>query len=213
MMDSKKVCLIVGAGDLDGAVLRRRSSDFVIAADGGMKYLAEAGMTADLVVGDFDSLGYRPEHPNIIYHPPEKDDTDTMLAVKEGFSRGFRIFLIYAGLGGRLDHTVANMQTLSYIAEHGGRGYLVGGSSVCTVIKNGEAVFDAANSGMISVFCNGETAEGVSISGLKYEVENVELGSDFPLGASNEFKGKKAVVSVKKGRLLIIWQQREFYPV
>ncbi|MBQ9938402.1 MAG: thiamine diphosphokinase [Oscillospiraceae bacterium] len=213
MINDKKVCLIVGAGELDGAVLCRRESDFVIAADGGLKYLAEAGVTPDLVVGDFDSLGYKPNHPNIICHPPEKDDTDTMLAVKEGFARGFDTFLLYAGLGGRLDHTVANLQTLSYIAERGGRGYIVGGNSVSTVIRNGKIEFAAENSGMISVFCSGETAKGVTISGLKYEVEDAELGSDFPLGASNEFCGKAAAVSVKSGRLLIIWQQQGFYPL
>ena len=212
MINGKKVCLIVGAGDTEGAVICRRDSDFIIAADGGLKYLAEAGVTPDLVVGDFDSLGYKPNHPDVIYHPPEKDDTDTMLAVKEGFARGFDTFLIYAGLGGRLDHTVANLQTLSYIAELGGRGYIVGGNSVSTVIKNSAIKFPAENSGMISVFCSGKDASGVSLSGLKYEVEDCGLTSDFPLGASNEFVGKAASVSVKDGRLLIIWQQKDFYP-
>ena len=131
----KGACVIVGAGELEDAVIRRREGDLVIAADGGLKYLERAGIAPDIALGDFDSLGYRPNLPEVIYHPPEKDDTDTMLAVREGFARGFDTFVIYAGLGGRLDHTVANLQTLAFIAENGGRGYLVGGSAVSTAVR------------------------------------------------------------------------------
>lgn len=203
----KGACVIVGAGELEGAVIRRRESDLVIAADGGLKYLERAGIAPDIALGDFDSLGYRPNLPEVIYHPPEKDDTDTMLAVREGFARGFDTFVIYAGLGGRLDHTVANLQTLAFIAENGGRGYLVGGASVSTALKDSSIAFGADERGMISVFCMGEKAEGVTISGLKYEVENAELIPYLPLGASNEFTGRPAKIEVKHGTLLVMWQQ------
>ena len=203
----KGACVIVGAGELEDAVIRRREGDLVIAADGGLKYLERAGIAPDIALGDFDSLGYRPNLPEVIYHPPEKDDTDTMLAVREGFARGFDTFVIYAGLGGRLDHTVANLQTLAFIAENGGRGYLVGGASVSTALKDSSIAFGADERGMISVFCMGEKAEGVTISGLKYEVENAELVPYLPLGASNEFTGKPAKIEVKHGTLLVMWQQ------
>ena len=203
----KGACVIVGAGELEDAVIRRREGDLVIAADGGLKYLERAGIAPDIALGDFDSLGYRPNLPEVIYHPPEKDDTDTMLAVREGFARGFDTFVIYAGLGGRLDHTVANLQTLAFIAENGGRGYLVGGSAVSTAVKDASISFGAGERGMISVFCMGEKAEGVTISGLKYEVENAELVPYLPLGASNEFTGKPAKIEVKHGTLLVMWQQ------
>lgn len=203
----KGACVIVGAGELEDAVIRRREGDLVIAADGGLKYLERAGIAPDIALGDFDSLGYRPNLPEVIYHPPEKDDTDTMLAVREGFARGFDTFVIYAGLGGRLDHTVANLQTLAFIAENGGRGYLVGGASVSTALKDSSIAFGADERGMISVFCMGEKAEGVTISGLKYEVENAELIPYLPLGASNEFTGRPAKIEVKHGTLLVMWQQ------
>ena len=203
----KGACVIVGAGELEDAVIRRREGDLVIAADGGLKYLERAGIAPDIALGDFDSLGYRPNLPEVIYHPPEKDDTDTMLAVREGFARGFDTFVIYAGLGGRLDHTVANLQTLAFIAENGGRGYLVGGSAVSTAVKDASISFGAGERGMISVFCMGEKAEGVTISGLKYEVENAELIPYLPLGASNEFTGRPAKIEVKHGTLLVMWQQ------
>jgi len=207
MLLEEKSCVIVCAGELEGAVIERRPGELLIAADAGIRYLEEAGMEPDLIVGDFDSLGYTPESGNVIYHRPEKDDTDTMLAVREGFERGFRSFRIYAGLGGRLDHTVANLQTLAFIAENGGRGYLVGGKSVSTVIKDSSIAFGGGRSGMISVFCQGGDAEGVTIKGLKYELEDAVLTASVPLGVSNEFTGREALISVRSGRLLVVWQQ------
>ena len=199
MLLEEKSCVIVCAGELEGAVIERRPGELLIAADAGIRYLEEAGMEPDLIVGDFDSLGYTPESGNVIYHRPEKDDTDTMLAVREGFERGFRSFRIYAGLGGRLDHSVANLQTLAFIAENGGRGYLVGGRSVSTVIKDSSIAFCGGRSGMISVFCQGGDAE--------YELEDAVLTASVPLGVSNEFTGREALISVRSGRLLVVWQQ------
>lgn len=203
---NKKACVIVGAGDLENAFIIKNDSDLLIAADGGLKYLELAGISPDIALGDFDSLGYRPDMPDVIYHPPEKDDTDTMLAVREGFARGYDIFIIYAGLGGRLDHTIANMQTLAFIAENGGIGYLIGGNSVSSVIKNSSISFSAEERGMISVFAFGQNASGVSISGLKYELDNAQLTPALPIGTSNEFTGKPAEIEVKHGSLLVIWQ-------
>ncbi len=203
----RNACVIVGAGDPEGAVIVRRDGDLIIAADAGLKHLERAGIEPDIALGDFDSLGYRPQLPKVIFHPPEKDDTDTMLAVREGFARGYDTFIIYAGLGGRLDHTVANLQTLAFIAENGGRGYLVGGKSVSAAIKDSSIAFGAEERGMISVFCLGCAASGVTIRGLKYELENAELLPCLPLGTSNEFIGRSSVIEVKRGTLLVIWQQ------
>lgn len=164
------------------------------------------GIRPDLVVGDFDSLGYMPKNENIIYHKPEKDDTDMMMSVKEGLRRGYRRFIIYGGLGGkRFDHTYANIQTLAYIAEHGAVGYLVGENTVVTVLKNGKMEFEKGEKGIISVFCAGGRAEGVCIKGLKYPLENAEFTHDMPLGVSNEFSGVESSIEVKNGSLIIMW--------
>jgi thiamine pyrophosphokinase len=113
----RQLCFVVGAGSPCNFALKALPGDYVIAADAGYNTLKRLGITADLLVGDFDSLGFRPEHPNIVEHPPEKDDTDMMLAVKEGLRRGSRTFVILGGLGGRLDHTVANIQTLAFLPK------------------------------------------------------------------------------------------------
>ena len=197
-------CFIAGAGEFCGRVLPGRG-DFVIAADGGYAELVARGVTPDLVVGDFDSLGAAPEHPNIIRSPPEKDDTDMMLAVREGISRGHKSFIIDGGLDGRLDHTLANIQALSYIAGNGARGVLIGRDVCVTAVTNGSVGFAPGAHGYISVFCAGARAEGVTLRGLKYPLENAALTCEYPLGVSNEFSGAPATVTVRDGTLTIVW--------
>ncbi len=196
-------CYIIGAGECSRLLLQLKDEDYVIAVDGGYEYSKEYRM--DLVVGDFDSLGYIPNHPNVIKLLPEKDDTDMLVAIKEGLKAGYETFHIYGGLGGRMDHTIANIQHLAYLAERGARGYLYGDESVMTVISNGSMSFPADAAGYVSVFAYGEEAKGVDLTGLKYPLKDATLRNGYPLGVSNEFIGKEACVSVKAGKLLIVF--------
>ena len=202
-----KTCYIVGAGPLDPREIKINGDAYIIAADGGYSFLKELGIIPDMLLGDFDSLGEPPEHPNTIrVDPVDKDDTDMMLAVKTGLGMGFGHFVIYGGLGGRLDHTLANIQTLAYISKHKARGYLIGGGMTVTALTDGEIRFDENCRGYISVFCHGGEAEGVYERGLKYSLENARLTPDMPLGVSNEFTGKPSSVSVARGTVIITWQ-------
>ena len=197
-------CYIAGAGEFVDDELPERG-DYIIAADAGYVELVSRGIAPDLLIGDFDSLGNIPEHPNIIRSPAEKDDTDMMLAVKQGMALGFRTFIINGGLGGRLDHTLANTQLLAYIAKSGARGILLGRDMCATAITNGAARFKSRASGLISVFSAGGTAEGVTLSGLKYMLDKATLTCDYPIGVSNEFIGKPATIAVDAGTLIIMW--------
>ena len=198
------ICYIAGAGNCSRLFLNLKEEDFVIAVDGGFEYVK--GNRIDLVVGDFDSLSYVPEHPNVITLIPEKDDTDMMVALKEGLKRGYETFYIYGGCGGRFDHTYANIQSLAYLADRHARGYLFHEDQVITMIRDDSITFHSDMKGYVSVFAYGEKAEGVTIQGLKYPLENAVLSDTFPLGVSNEFTGKTAEISVKKGRLLVIYE-------
>ena len=131
-MDNNPRCYIVGAGENYGLNFTPEEDDYVIAADAGYKYLLEAGITPDMVVGDFDTLKYVPDHPNIVQLKPEKDITDTWEAVTKGFEKGYKEFHLYACMGGRVEHSIANFQLLSHIAEEGGRGYLYDDRSILT---------------------------------------------------------------------------------
>jgi len=207
-----KRCFIAGAGEYSGLWLPGRD-DFVIAADAGYTRLVERGIVPDLVVGDFDSLGAPPEHPNIALSPVEKDDTDMMLAVRQGLALGFKSFVMDGGLGGRLDQTLANFQILAFISRNGATGILLGREMCATAVTNGTVRFMAPQGAemlapggkLVSVFCAGGKAEGVTLEGLKYPLYNATLVFDCPLGVSNEFTECPASVSVRDGTLIVIW--------
>lgn len=202
------LCIIVGAME-PGAVPAPRAGDLLIAADQGLAHLERQGLAPDLIVGDFDSLGKIPQGDNIIRHPVEKDDTDTMLAIKTGLERGFRSFLLYGCLGGRLDHTYANLQALVFLARRQAQGWLLGGGTAVTAFSSGRLAFSPRRSGTISVFCPDGTARGVNLSGLYYPLHDAVLTSAFPLGVSNAFTGAAAEVSVREGTLLVMWELEE----
>ena len=200
-METKK-CVIVGAVPCDLSNIRPEDGDFFIGADAGCQQLAAANLPIHFAVGDWDS-GKMPKGKEAVTVPVEKDDTDMMLAVKEGLRRGYQRFHLYGGLGGdRIDHTLANLQTLIYLLNRGARGVLYGEKEAITAIRDQSLSFDAPH-GTLSVFSLGE-AKGVTLSGVKYPMEEGTLTEEFPLGVSNSFLGNDACVSVKEGTLLIV---------
>ena len=204
-------CIIFCAAGFDALAESLNRDDFVIAADGGLAHTEKLGIVPNEVLGDFDSLGFVPEGANVF--PVEKDDTDAMLAVRRGLDLGYDRFLLYGSLDGpRLDHTVANFQTLQYLADRGAAGYLIGENQLVTVVKDGTIAFPEGTEGTVSVFCLGPDAEGVTLKGLYYPLEKGVLSSGFPLGVSNHFTGQAAGVTVEKGRLLVIWDRKNGLP-
>lgn len=196
--------LIFCAAGFDGLLKPVKEDDFLLAADGGLRHLQSLGLTPDEILGDFDSLGYVPE--NSSRFPVEKDDTDSMLAIRRGLALGYREFWLYGSLDGpRLDHTVANYQALQYLADHHAFGYLIGKDYLVTVVKNGSLRFPAGCRGTVSVFCPGSDAHGVTLKGLYYPLENAVLTSGFPLGVSNHFTGQAAEIAVTQGSLLVFF--------
>ena len=199
-------CVIFCAGGFQTLWQPLEADDYIIAADGGCRHTEALGITPHEILGDFDSLGYVPRGAEVF--PVEKDDTDAMLAVRRGLEKGFRRFVLYGSLDGpRLDHTVANFQTLQFLADNGATGYLVGCTQMATLVKNGSITFPAEKTGNLSVFCMGAPARGVTIQGLQYDLENGTLTPGFPLGVSNHFTGQEASVTVTDGSLLLIYDR------
>ena len=204
------ICYIVGAMPLETELVPQPTQgDLVIAADGGYATLSKFGVAPHLVVGDFDSLGSIPNHPHVHQLPCEKDDTDIGYALKVALERGYTRFVLLGGVGGRMDHTIANLQLLGYLSQHGAVGILIGNGQAATVITNSSFAFPETMSGYCSVFCQSGTARGVTLEGLKYSLSGAELTSGFPLGVSNEFIGTPALVRVEDGSLLLMWQTQE----
>lgn len=201
---TNRICYIVGSGIFDGRNFAPRPIDYIIAADAGYRYLQRMNIIPDIVMGDFDSLGSPPNHPNIVKHPVEKDDTDLMLAVKYAIAHGFKTICIFGCMGGRVDMSIATMQTLCYIIDNGCTGYVFGENSVMTGIRNTRTFLGPGRKGIVSVFAYGGDAKGVTISGLKYNMDNGTIFCDMPKGVSNEFVGTPASIEVTSGTLILV---------
>ena len=204
-----KRCFIFAAGTFFG--LRERPGmpgDLVIAADAGYRVCQREHLTPDLLLGDFDSLGEVPAFDHILRVPVEKDDTDTLAAVKLGLERGCTDFWIYGGTGGkRLDHTLANLQTLLYLRRRGARGFLYDNDFVWTVLENESLqVKKTVEWGLFSAFCLGDRAEGVDETGFQYPLRDAVLTPDFPLGVSNHILDPQAEITVRRGALAVGWE-------
>ena len=211
-----KDCYIFGAGEESlPKRIPARDSILVIAADGGFTAALRAFNSLDLVVGDFDSLGYLPTCVPTVCHPAEKDETDLFLAVEEGLARGADRFLIYGALGARLDHTVANLQLLSGLAKRGYSAFLFGADGgIITAVAGGQTLsFPEGYTGTVSVLALGEEARGVTLTGMKYPMQDGRMTSDFPLGVSNEFAGSAASVSLVHGTLHVFFREDVALPL
>ena len=202
-----KRCFIFAAGTFFGLRERPASGDLVIAADAGYRTCQASGIVPDLLLGDFDSME-QPDFPNIHRSPVEKDDTDTMLAVRTALEQGCDTVYIYGGTGGkRLDHTLANLQTLLFLRRRGARGYLYDDDFVWTVIENETLTIEkTVEWGLFSAFCLGDRAEGIDETGFQYPLSDAVLTPEFPLGVSNHILEPTASVTVRRGVLAVGWQ-------
>ena len=200
-----KICLIVTGGDFCVLPEEVPPAQLVIACDRGWLYAEQTGIRPDVIIGDFDSAAAPPESEiPVLRYPSQKDDTDTMLAVKYALEHGCSVLYILYALGGRLDHTFANIQSGAYASERGARVVLLGQDDILTVFANGKRVFPRRAGWSLSVFSLCDRCEGVTIQGAKYEAENVSLTGAFPLGASNGWRETDAEISVRAGTLLVI---------
>ena len=203
-----KRCFIFAAGTFFGLREIPAPGDLVIAADAGYQTCRKRGIEPDLVLGDFDSMPV-PEHAGeIIRLPVEKDDTDTIAAVRTALENGCKAIFIYGGTGGkRLDHTLANLQTLLYMRRQGAHGYLYDDDFIWTVIENESLTIPkTVEWGLFSAFCLGDRAEGIDETGFQYSLENGSLTPDFPLGVSNHITASEATITVRSGALAVGWE-------
>lgn len=209
-------CIIIGAGDLTMGEISVSEEDYVIAVDGGLSYCGILNVEPDKIIGDFDSVSEKEREavyslqaqvPGLVMElPVEKDDTDMLAALKYGLELGYTDFRIYAGTGGRFDHTIANIQCLLYLKNHGATGYLVDGTGMILVIQNEAVHFRKSLEGYLSLFALGKEAKGVTIRGMKYTLEGYTLTNDYPIGISNEFIGEESTIEVEDGELVCMIQ-------
>lgn len=202
-----KRCVIVGGAKIHNAAHLRgqlHADDFVIFCDSGLRHLEALGVQPSLIVGDFDSH----ENPQLavetIVLPCEKDDTDTMFAMKEGIRRGFDEFLLLGVVGGRFDHSLGNLAILLYLDAQGKHGRIIDDFSEMEIVSRRPVCVDGSFAYFSLLNITG-CAEGVTVTGAKYPLADASITPEYPYGISNEvLPDHTAAVSVKRGKLLLI---------
>lgn len=202
-----KRCVIAGGADINNYDFIReklRADDYVIFCDSGLKHLAHLQVQPSLIVGDFDSH----ENPRLavetIVLPCEKDDTDTVFAVREAVKRGFDDFLLIGVVGARLDHTLGNVSILLYLDSIGKRGCILDDYSEMEIVSD-KPVSICDRYAFFSLLNITGCAKGITITGAKYPLTDGEISCEYQYGVSNEvLPGQTATVSVKCGKLLLI---------
>ena len=200
-------CVIFAAGEYYNNIPTVSSGAFIVAADAGLKACRVFGIRPDVILGDFDSLGTIPTDNNVITLPVEKDVTDTFAAVEEGKKHGCTNFSVYGAMGGRPDHTYANIALAADLSRQNCSCTLFGDRYTVTAITDTSLEITGEIGSTVSLFSFSEKSEGVTLEGLKYSLNNAALDCYFPLGVSNEFKENKAKITVKNGTLIIMQQK------
>ncbi len=197
----KKRCVLIGAGEFLENSLDLYENDFIIAADGGYSYCMKLGIKPHLVIADFDSFTGSIEGVEVLKSNPEKDDTDLMLSIYKGLELGYKEFIIYGALGGRLEHSLGNIGCLHYLNKHDAHGVLI--SKDCKVEVLSKGIYTYQDEGYISIFSMSEKTI-VSLKNLKYELNHYELNNYTTLGVDNEFINKEATIEIHEGSLIVV---------
>ena len=200
-------CVIIGGAAIsDYGRIRTylNHGDYCVFCDSGLYHSEGLGVQPDLIVGDFDSHP-QPQLPaETIVLPREKDDTDTVFAVKEALRRGFDDFLLIGAVGGRLDHSLGNVSLLLMLDTKGIPARLVDDYSEMEIVSRQTAFVEEKYSYFSLLNISG-AAEGITVSGAKYPLENATIGCEYQYGVSNEvLPGCITEVTVQNGRLLLV---------
>lgn len=184
--------------------------DLIICADGGIKHLINVGIPPHVFIGDFDSCEFNvaETHPilqntEISRHNPIKDDTDMQLCIDYALTKGVSEIIIFAALGGRIDHELSNIYNLRYILEKGVFGMIYSDTNHI-YITDKYLKIKREDGYKLSIVPLTSKVSGVNLSGLYYPLENAELSQGSSLGISNEFVNDYAEISVAEGVLLVI---------
>lgn len=206
MLTNMNTCLIISGGDfctLPASI----EYDYVIACDKGLQYANVLKIVPNLILGDFDS--YEGDVPKagpskLLTYPVEKDDSDTMLAIKYALSNGYKHIIIICALGGRLDHTIANLQSMNYVASQNGICEIISEAEHLITFTGPEIVLPKKDQYSLSLFSVTDSCHNVSISGAGYNVNDITLNNTFPIGLSNYWKESSVKISMSDGIMLIV---------
>lgn len=178
---------------------------YILCADGGWELARDAGIKPDLIVGDLDSSKETPPHDIPLEKlPTHKDLTDTARCIHCAVEKGYRRIFLLGGLGGRADHSLANLQNMVAAAKKQISIIMMDAQNIVMALVDDEILLPAMPGYKLSLFSHSDRCEGVTARGVEYPLDNAVLTSDYPLGVSNEFVEEEAYLKVAHGTLLIM---------
>jgi len=180
--------------------------DFFIYCDCGLKHEKFLERKPDLIIGDFDSHPKPENFQNLIALPIEKDDTDTIYAIKHAINLGFEDFILIGATGGRQDHNLGNIYALLMLANRNKNAKIIDDYSEIKIIKANEKIKIKRDPKwrFFSLINITGTAKGIYIKGAKYNLEDAEINPEFQYGISNEILDDFAEIFLTEGFLLLI---------
>ena len=179
--------------------------DFIVCADSGYTFARKAGLNPDLIIGEFDSLEEElPTDTEVVKLNTVKDDTDTEHCVMECIRRGYKDFLLLGSVGGRTDHTFANIAILSFLSEYNYHGVARNNGEEIQILKEGTYNMDGKKGLTFSVFPYGCESVNVTYKGAKYPLDSYTLTYNVSRGISNVFSDDNAEIIVNRGRAILL---------
>lgn len=181
------------------------SDDFIVCADSGYSFAKKAGLTPNLIIGDFDSLKEElPQNTEVVKLNTHKDDTDTEHCVMECIRRGYKDFLLLGSIGGRTDHTFANIATLAFLSEYNYKGIARNNGEEIRILKEGSYEMNNKKGLIFSVFPYGCESVNVTYKGAEYMLNNKTLTYNVSRGISNVFVDDEAEITINRGRAILL---------
>ena len=208
MGEKKMRCVIIsGSPDTNVEEIKRlcTSDDLIVCADSGYSFAKKAGLTPNLIIGDFDSLKEElPQNTEVVKLNTHKDDTDTEHCVMECIRRGYKDFLLLGSIGGRTDHTFANIATLAFLSEYNYNGIARNNGEEIRILKEGSYEMNNKKGLIFSVFPYGCESVNVTYKGAEYMLNNKTLTYNVSRGISNVFVDDEAEITINRGRAILL---------
>lgn len=208
-MGAKKMRCVIISGSPDTNVEEIKSlctsDDFIVCADSGYSFAKKAGLTPNLIIGDFDSLKEElPQNTEVVKLNTHKDDTDTEHCVMECIRRGYKDFLLLGSIGGRTDHTFTNIATLAFLSEYNYNGIARNNGEEIRILKEGSYEMNNKKGLIFSVFPYGCESVNVTYKGAEYMLNNKTLTYNVSRGISNVFVDDEAEITINRGRAILL---------
>ncbi len=218
-MKSKiKKILIVTGGTLNDelilSLINENNYDCLLACDSGISFFRRNNISPDIVLGDYDSASTEDvsfiktlKEALVLTYPPEKDETDTELGIKTAIERGAEYIDITGATGGRIDHELGNIHILGRAANAGVSARIIDDKCRLSFLKAPGTVSIKKSEqygSFVSLIPFAGAAEGVTLKGFKYPLDNGILNPFESLGLSNEIEAEDGLIEVKEGYVLII---------